>query len=82
MAPPPANSMKTAKMYPKLCFWTQAKYNEWMNTPAAHANPQFKFAFIEDKEGKMVFDHTLKSIQKTIQGGWAELITKSMAPKS
>lgn len=30
----------------------------------------------------MVSDHTLKSIRKTIRGGWAELVTKSMAPKS
>jgi hypothetical protein len=56
----------SADMYPKLRFWTQAKYNEWTNTPAAHADPRYKFAFIEDKEGKTVSDHTLKSIWKTI----------------
>ena len=64
--PPPANSTKTADMYPKLRFWTQAKCNEWTNTPTAHADPQYKFAFIEDEEGKTVSDHTLKSIRKTI----------------
>lgn len=76
------NPTKTADMYPKLRFWTQSKYNEWTNTPEAHANARYKFAFIEDEQGNGVSDSTLKAIRKTIQGGWAELVSKTMAPKS
>jgi len=78
----PSISTKTAAMYPKLHFWTQGKYNKWTNTPAAHADPRYKFAFIEVKEGNVVSDHTLKVIRKTICGCWAELVSKSMTPKS
>ena len=64
------NPMKTADMHLKPQFWTQSKSNEWTNTPGAHTNARYKFAFIEDKQGNGVSDSTLKAIWKT------------MAPKS
>ena len=48
----------------------------------AHVNTRHTFAFIEDEQGNGVSDTTLKAIWKTIQGCWAELVVKAMAPKS
>ena len=77
-----ASVTKTAAMYPNLRFWTQRQYNEWTNTPEAHGNTRYKFAFIEDEQGTMVPDGTLKAIRKTVRCCWAELVDKGMAPKT
>ncbi|KAF8548233.1 hypothetical protein OG21DRAFT_1526623 [Imleria badia] len=77
-----ASVTKTAQMYLNLHFWTQSQYNEWTNTPEAHGNTRYKFAFIEDEQGTMVPDRTLKAIRKTVRGCWAELVDKGMAPKT
>ncbi|KAG6369436.1 hypothetical protein JVT61DRAFT_14851 [Boletus reticuloceps] len=74
--------MKNAKSYPKLHFWSQSTYNTWTNSAEAHSDTRYKFAFIEDKEGNVVTEGTLKAICKTIQGCWAELVIKGMALKS
>ncbi|KAG8220579.1 hypothetical protein J3R82DRAFT_2800 [Butyriboletus roseoflavus] len=79
---PMSPKLSSAEMYPKLHFWTQRQYNEWTNTPEAHGNSRYKFAFLEDEQGNMISDGTLKAIRKTIHGCWAELVVKGMAPRS
>ncbi|KAF8549314.1 hypothetical protein OG21DRAFT_1488646 [Imleria badia] len=74
--------VKTAEMYPNVRFWTQKQYNEWTNSAEAHADCHYKIAFLEDEQGAVVSDATLKAIRKKICGCWAELVDKNMAPKS
>ncbi|KIK79375.1 hypothetical protein PAXRUDRAFT_161429 [Paxillus rubicundulus Ve08.2h10] len=80
--PPPPGSIKAAEMYPKMQFWMQTKYNEWTNTAEAHGNHWWKLTYLEDGEGNTISDDLLKGIHKKIQGIWAKLVEKDMAPKT
>lgn len=73
---------KSAEMYPKVRFWTQTKYNEWTTTAEAHADRQWKVAFLEDEEGKTVSEDVIKAIRKKIRGVWADLVGQDVAPKT
>ncbi|KIK80237.1 hypothetical protein PAXRUDRAFT_15897 [Paxillus rubicundulus Ve08.2h10] len=63
---PPLGSIKAAEMYPKMQFWTQTKYNEWMNTAKAHGDRWWKLAYLKDREGNTVSDDLLKGNCKKI----------------
>ncbi|KIK81510.1 hypothetical protein PAXRUDRAFT_15206 [Paxillus rubicundulus Ve08.2h10] len=80
--PLPLGSIKAAEMYPKMQFWTQTKYNEWTNTTEAHGNHWWKLTYLEDGDGNTILDDLLKGIHKKIQGIWAKLVEKDMAPKT
>ena len=78
----PSQDDSTGSAYPKLRFWTQTQYNHWTNSPEAHAETNWKLAYLEDASGVMVSKDTIKAIWKALRAGWTDLVNKGLAPKS
>ncbi|KAG8215131.1 hypothetical protein J3R82DRAFT_8601 [Butyriboletus roseoflavus] len=80
--PCPASDNLAGSAYPKLRFWMQTQYNTWTNSPEAHAEANWKLAYLEDMNGIMVSKDSIKAIQKAMRAGWIELVKKELAPNS
>ncbi|KAG6374925.1 hypothetical protein JVT61DRAFT_3669 [Boletus reticuloceps] len=61
-----SNPKRLAELYPDMRFWTLEHYNKWTNSPAAHADPHYKFAFLENEQGKTLSDGLIKIVRKLL----------------
>ncbi|KAG2343574.1 hypothetical protein BDR05DRAFT_948024 [Suillus weaverae] len=72
----------TCQLYPRISFWTQDDYMEWLETASSRTTDHSKLPYLEDADGVPVPETTIKAICKLLRGGWSELLSRKMAPQS
>ncbi|KAG2346756.1 hypothetical protein BDR05DRAFT_997160 [Suillus weaverae] len=72
----------TRQLYPRISFWTQDDYMEWLETASSRTTDHGKLPYLEDADGAPVPETTIKAICKLLWGGWSELLSRKMAPQS
>ncbi|KAI6145831.1 hypothetical protein BKA82DRAFT_145086 [Pisolithus tinctorius] len=65
----------TPETHLKICFWDQSDWNTFLDTRGT-------LGFLEEDNSDPPSNSTVKAIQKTLRGGWAELANHKLAPKS
>ncbi|KAG1768398.1 hypothetical protein EDD22DRAFT_949601 [Suillus occidentalis] len=83
ITPSSADSTRpTRQLYPRISFWTQDDYMEWLETASSRTADRGKLPYLEDVDGAPVPETTIKAIRKLLRGGWCELLSRKMAPQS
>jgi hypothetical protein len=76
------SSRPTHEQYPKIRFWSQDNFIEWLDTASSQTTDRGKIPYLEDENRDPVREKTVKAIRKLLRGGWSELLNRKLAPQS
>ncbi|KAG2049520.1 hypothetical protein BDR06DRAFT_975136 [Suillus hirtellus] len=68
--------------HPKICFWTQIDYIEWLDTSMGQLSDHRKLGYLEDENGGLIATTIVKGIHKALHTGWCELTNRKLALKT
>ncbi|KAL4078772.1 hypothetical protein V8B97DRAFT_2003088 [Scleroderma yunnanense] len=80
--PTPHSIHPTPESHPLIHFWTQEDWNKWLMSPKVQTSTCRRYGFLKDEKGELLSDSILKEIHKIACGGWAELMSHNLTPKS
>ncbi|KAG1866999.1 hypothetical protein C8R48DRAFT_772188 [Suillus tomentosus] len=72
----------TPQTHPKIRFWTQIDYIEWLDTSMGRLSDRGKLGYLEDENGGPIATTMVKGIRKALRAGWCELTNRKLAPKT
>ncbi|KAG1905033.1 uncharacterized protein F5891DRAFT_1183702 [Suillus fuscotomentosus] len=72
----------TPQTHPKIHFWTQIDYIEWLDTSMGRLSDRGKLGYLEDENGGPIATTMVKGIRKALRAGWCELTNRKLAPKT
>ena len=76
-----APSRPTKESHPRIRFWTQDDFNDWLLTPEAQVAKHGKEPHLEEENSAPVSDSRIKSIRESIRSAWCELVLMKRAPR-
>ncbi|KAG1743384.1 hypothetical protein EDB19DRAFT_1827296 [Suillus lakei] len=65
------SSRPTHQQYPKIRFWSQDNFIEWLDTASSQTTDCGKIPYLEDENGDPVPEKTVKAIRKLLLGWMA-----------
>ncbi|KAG1770584.1 hypothetical protein EV702DRAFT_1049310 [Suillus placidus] len=72
----------TPQTHPKIRFWNQIDYIEWLDTSMGQLSHRRKLGYLKDKNGGPIAATMVKGIHKALRAGWCELTNRKLAPKT
>ncbi|KAG1745054.1 uncharacterized protein EDB91DRAFT_1080562 [Suillus paluster] len=72
----------TPQTHPKVRFWNQIDYIEWLDTFMGRLSDRGKLGYLEHENGGSIPATMVKGIQKALHAGWCELTNRKLAPKT
>ncbi|KAG1722677.1 hypothetical protein EDB19DRAFT_1954688 [Suillus lakei] len=72
----------TPQTHPKIRFWNQIDYIEWLDTSMGRLSHHRKLGYLEDENGGPIATTMVKGIRKALCAGWCELTNRKLAPKT
>ncbi|KAG1735429.1 hypothetical protein EDB19DRAFT_1830268 [Suillus lakei] len=72
----------TPQTHPKIRFWNQIDYIEWLDTSMGRLSHRGKLGYLEDENGGPIAATMVKGIRKALRAGWCELTNRKLAPKT
>ncbi|KAG1719421.1 uncharacterized protein EDB91DRAFT_1257682 [Suillus paluster] len=72
----------TPQTHPKVRFWNQIDYIEWLDTSMGRLSDRGKLGYLEHENGGSIPATMVKGIRKALRAGWCELTNRKLAPKT
>ncbi|KIN94642.1 hypothetical protein M404DRAFT_167632 [Pisolithus tinctorius Marx 270] len=63
----------THETHPKVQFWTQKDYKDWLDSPEAGGSNRGLYVYLEDENGDVPTSEMLTKIRRALCAGWIEL---------
>lgn len=70
----------TKETHSAIRFWDEIDFLEWAESPAFQVKNQGKLPYLEQENGDLIPEETVRAMRKVLRGAWSELVQRKLAP--